>query len=878
MGIVYLADQQPIRRRVALKVLHPHLAADPAVKARFVNEAAAVCRLNHPSTITVYDFGEAGSGTLYIAMEYVEGRDLRQLVLEERRLPWRRAARVAAQIARSLGDAHAHGVVHRDLKPANVMVFDRGTERDLVKVLDFGVAKILEPEAGAETLTRSGMLLGTPQFLSPESIRGESVDHRADIYALGLILYEMLAARPPFDGKTLARLLTQHLLEEPPPPETVCPSLDAPAEFCALVLRMLAKDPAARPASMTDVARALDSMEEPVVVPPAPVARIVAPAHAEPVAPAVVPAAAEAPPQPGIPREDSPGVIAPAPAAAPTAPADRARPAVPAARAPARATLAPVAAPAPPPRATAAPVTQGVVERLFARMRANPDFPAVARVIGELNVIASSETSSAAQLASVILKDVALASKVLRLVNSSYHGPAAGQITTVSHAIVLLGFDAVRDAALNVLLMSRARGNPELAEIALGSLLRAAVARNLGARLSGPAAAERAYSCGLFCDLGRYLAAHYFPDEWGEAKHVAAAEQLTVETAVERVLGASLEMLGAAVARSWGFPDVVVESMEPLPSGRLARPRTTADQIRQAAGFASELVTLLSSAAPEDRERKLGSLVKRFGDNLPIDAKSVAPMVEQAVAAVDTMARASFVDVRGSAHVAAARAFAGHGSATPAAGAHPGPAPGGPPTPANGTADRTRILLRRLHEISAVLTRDFEIDDVVTMVVETAFTGFEFENVFYASIDPDARTATVTHALGARLAQAVGNERFFLDDVADASFGPAVAEVRDLVIADTREPNVAAGLPAWYEQYRASALALFPVVLDGVPHGIFYVDGPAVLEGTGTGASDHRLGYMSRLRNTVVLAIRKRGEADSRSAQTRASVAGGARG
>ncbi|MFN7953156.1 MAG: HDOD domain-containing protein [bacterium] len=897
MGVVYRAEQQPIARLVALKVLHPHLAPDPSLKARFENEAAAASRLNHPCTITLYDFGTTDSGTLYIAMEFVDGRDLRRVLREQGPLEWRRTARIVAQIARSLDDAHAHGVVHRDLKPANVMVFDRGPERDQVKVLDFGVAKVLELDGDAEPLTHSGALLGTPQFLAPESIRGEAVDHRVDIYALGVMLYEALVGRPPFDGKTIGRLLNQHLNEMPLRPSRAATSWDAPLALEALTVAMLAKDPDDRPPLMREIAERLETaVRGPTPAParsriasdaPASVsapAAITPPEIAAPVVSAVsavssaAPSLHELPTQPGslaralsvtAPARSAPraATLAVTPATPlPTASADE-----PALDGPALDAATPSSCTTPPPEiaseADAIPsrtaVTEsrpGALDELFARMRANPDFPALAQIIGEINVQASRDNTSASELASVILKDVALASKVLRLVNSTYHGPAAGTISTVSHAIMLLGFDAVRDAALTLLLVNRSRGDEagsDLSEIVLGALMRANVARGVAERIGGRALGERAYTCGLFSDLGRYLVAFYFPQEWAEAKRAAAERGSSPEDVAAQLLGAALPALGRAVAESWGFPSVVAESMDPLPAGAVARPRTTADQVRHAACFATELVSALTTSTAGDHDARVAALVGRFGGTLKVDARAVGSVLGGAVKLVEETARAARVAMPASSPVAAARTFLGaREPVEPQARAqHEAP------TPDPSASDRTRILLRRLHEITRLLAGEFQLADVVTIIVETAFTGFAFENVFFAAIDPERREATLTHALGERWPAAIGSVRFSIADPDGDLFARALRDGQDVVIGNSGAREIAAFLPTWYRPYRARAFALYPVIVEGTPRGLFYVDGRAVAEEAAGGAADNRLGYMNRLRNTAALGFRKQLEA-----------------
>jgi len=251
MGAVYRAEQISLKRKVAVKLLRPELSSEPGLVRRFNTEAELAAKLNHPNTVNIYDFGQDADGTLFIAMEYVEGSSLRAVLAAGGAMPPARALHIVAQIASSLADAHAYGIVHRDLKPDNVMLTDRGKQRDVVRVLDFGIAKLRDDGAGVEqAMTRAGDLVGTPQYMAPEQIRAEPVDGRTDVYAVGAMLYEMITGRLPFEGPTLMAILSKHLTEVPEPPSKRRPDLAIPPALDALVLETLAKDPARRTPSM----------------------------------------------------------------------------------------------------------------------------------------------------------------------------------------------------------------------------------------------------------------------------------------------------------------------------------------------------------------------------------------------------------------------------------------------------------------------------------------------------------------------------------------------------------------------------------------------------------------------------------------------------
>ena len=249
MGAVYLADQPTMGRRAVVKLLHPALSRDPQVAARFNLEARAAAALNHPHIVTVYNYGAFADGVLYLAMEHLDGRDLERAIEESGRMSPTRAVHVARQICDALGEAHARGVVHRDLKPSNVMLVTRGRDDEFVKVLDFGIAKVR-----GVALTATGMIFGTPEYMSPEQLRGGALDGRSDLYALGVVLFEMLSGRLPFacetpeqcDGGAPRGAATDG-------GEVGARRGDAARARGAGGARCLAKDPAARPATAEEL-------------------------------------------------------------------------------------------------------------------------------------------------------------------------------------------------------------------------------------------------------------------------------------------------------------------------------------------------------------------------------------------------------------------------------------------------------------------------------------------------------------------------------------------------------------------------------------------------------------------------------------------------
>ncbi|MEO7556853.1 MAG: Stk1 family PASTA domain-containing Ser/Thr kinase [Acidimicrobiales bacterium] len=245
MADVFLARDQLLDRPVAVKVLFPEFATDPSFVERFRREAQNAANLNHPNIVAVFDWGQE-KGTYFIVMEYVEGRSLAEILSAEGPLHPQRAAEVAADVAAALGFAHRNGVIHRDVKPGNVLVSPSGQ----VKVADFGIARALESGA-EENLTQAGSVMGTATYFSPEQAQGLVLDPRSDLYALGVVLYEMVTGRPPFTGDSPVAIAYKHVQEQPPRPRSVNP--DVPADLEAIIGKLLSKDRENRYASADDL-------------------------------------------------------------------------------------------------------------------------------------------------------------------------------------------------------------------------------------------------------------------------------------------------------------------------------------------------------------------------------------------------------------------------------------------------------------------------------------------------------------------------------------------------------------------------------------------------------------------------------------------------
>jgi serine/threonine protein kinase len=263
MGAVYLAMQRPLDRPVALKLLLRAHADDPLAARRFEKEARAVSRLTHPHVVTLYDFGSTESGELYIAMEYLQGNSLRDLIAAPPGfVPWDRALHIVRGVTAALVSAHAAGIIHRDLKPENVMLVERTGEVDFPIVLDFGLAKSMEPDVRGP-ITQRDIIPGTPAYMSPERANGIADDPRSDLYALGAMWFELLVGQPPFAGESSIKVILRHIHETPPAPSKANTRNAIPSAVDEVVLQLLEKHPDKRPKSASELLERLDALHRP---------------------------------------------------------------------------------------------------------------------------------------------------------------------------------------------------------------------------------------------------------------------------------------------------------------------------------------------------------------------------------------------------------------------------------------------------------------------------------------------------------------------------------------------------------------------------------------------------------------------------------------
>jgi eukaryotic-like serine/threonine-protein kinase len=812
MGVVYRGIQAGIQRPVALKVLHAHFARDATLLERFRNEAATASKLTHPNTVTIYDFGETADGAMYIAMEFVEGSDLASEVAAGP-LEWRRACRIAEQVCGSLEEAHGHGIVHRDLKPDNIMLGRRGTEGDIVKVLDFGIAK-MKAGQGQRQLTAAGEVFGTPEFMSPEQIRGDELGPGSDIYSLGVILFQMLAGELPFNAEQPMMTLVKHLTEPPPELAEIARDRSLPETLANVVMMCLAKRPESRPESMRELARILGAVAKPQrvirsipVEHPAPVKEVAPPPQKKEAAPQ---------PPPAQKKEDAPRKEPP-PDSSEKNPVRAETPAAPL-----------------PPGATQ---KERIVADLLARMKKKRDFPAVSQHISELNAKASGASTSARQLSNVILKDYSLTNKLLKLINSPYYGQVRGKITTVSHAVVLMGFESVRQAALGLLMFDHfaAQGGDDVVDLrnsVLGSLVSGLIAKGIAEKNPG-LNKEEAFVCALFRQLGRNLVVFYFPELFTEIKKRMKARGEDEDTAAEHVLGVTFEELAKALGEKWSLPSEILESMGAVPPGDLEAPRSKGEKLRNLSSMSNELARLAVSGATETREADLAALFKRYGRTAKLGDAQLKELVTGAIQEIENYTQALDLGARHTMFVRRIQAWNGDPVSMippPIVSELPEPV-ARTSVPAEQAAKeervaREKIMIAGVDEVAAAVSRHDDLNSIMMMVLETMYRGLALSRVLFCLNDVASGSMKARSGFGDGVEEMIRKFQFRIVKGRDV-FSTTMTQGRDLVIDFERTPAYASQLPAWYDGAASSrplAMLLYPILINSFPAGLFYGD------------------------------------------------------
>jgi len=527
----------------------------------------------------------------------------------------------------------------------------------------------------------------------------------------------------------------------------------------------------------------------------------------------------------------------------------------------------------------------GTLDVLLRRMRTESDFPALSEAIGDINRIASSDREGVNELSNNILKDFALTNKLLKLANAAFYNQVGGgSISTISRAVVILGFDAVRSIALSLILFDNLENKAhaqQLKEEFVKVLYAGMLAREMAGRAQ-VADVEEAFIGAMLHNLGRMLAMFYFPAETSVIRQRVEDEGLSDARASTDVLGVSFESLGIGIARSWGFPDPLVQSMKKLPGGKIRKGASGADRLRTLAGFSNELCELILDTADADRSKALAALTSRFGESVPVTAEQLTRLMEKSMQDIGQFARVVNVNLKYSDFARLASKWAGMAAAPAAADAvavaaqdeaavakmaldasvlhehtsvldsASGQADGASP---RTTEEIQSLLTAGLQDVSNSLIDDaVSVNDILRMILEAMYTGMGFAHVVLCIKDGRRNAMCGKFGFGDGVQDRIKAFDFPLSGQPDV-FLVALQNNADILITDIDDPKIATRIPAWYRQHvPARTFVLFPIIVKGKPIGLIYADRPQPGDIT---IPEKELSLLKSLRNQAVLAIRQ---------------------
>jgi len=531
---------------------------------------------------------------------------------------------------------------------------------------------------------------------------------------------------------------------------------------------------------------------------------------------------------------------------------------------------------------------QNALDILLRRMRAESDFPALSEAIGDINRIASSDREGVNQLSNHILKDFALTNKLLKLANVAFYNQVGGgSISTISRAVVILGFDAVRSIALSLILFDNLENKAHARQLK-EELVKVLYAGMLAREMAGRAQVndvEEAFIGAMLHKLGRMLAIFYFPGETTVIRQRVEAEGLSDARVSTEVLGVSFENLGIGIARSWGFPDQLVQSMKKLPDGKIRKSANNVERLCALAGFSNELCEVILDTPDADRSKALARLTARYGDTVPVTAEQLARVMEKSMRDIAQFARVVNVNLKHSDFARQASKWAGMAAApgaTPAQDANAGAQPGDvadamaaldanvlhehAPTIEPAIADVGGKLQRTPEEVQSILASGLQdvgnsliddavsINDILRMILETMYTGMGFEHVVLCIKDGRRNAMCGKFGFGDNVQNLVRTFDFSLAGQPDV-FLVALQNNADILISDIDDPKIATRIPAWYRRHVAArTFVLFPIIVKGRPVGLIYADRPRPGDIT---IPEKELSLLKSLRNQAVLAIRQ---------------------
>lgn len=501
--------------------------------------------------------------------------------------------------------------------------------------------------------------------------------------------------------------------------------------------------------------------------------------------------------------------------------------------------------------------SKGTLDFLLRRMRHKSDFPALSHTMTTINKIVSADNKGVASLSNVILKDFSLTNNLLKLVNTAFYGQFGGTISTISRAVVILGFDTIRNVAITLVLFEHLQNKGHAAQLKddiVASLFSGILARELVSK-TGIRDAEEGFICSMFHSLGRLLVTFYFPEEMAEISKTMEAGN-TETFASTKILGVSFEDLAIGVARSWHFPDKIVFSMRKITDDKVKKPYSEEEKLRMLSGLSNELCTIARSTDPAQKSEQLRALVQRYGQAVSVSEKQLSMVVEGSISELLKESGILNFDPQQSSFFAKVSSWNKPGAtkAQSPVDASALNVDSGPNKESSQPAPEV-VLSAGIQDITNTLVSEYKLNEILTIILETMYRGIGFTRVLLCVKDVRTNAMAARYGLGKDIDKILKTFNFPLNYTPDV-FHAAISQGVDIFIEDIDAENIKDRIPGWYRQLvPAQSFILFPVVIDKKTVGMFYGDKDTLSD---LSIQPKELSLLKTLRNQAVLAIRQK--------------------
>jgi eukaryotic-like serine/threonine-protein kinase len=767
-GIVYLAEDTQLGRKVAIKTLDKHRQDIEQLN----QEAKNVSKLTHAHIIPLYEIG-LHADMPFLVYQYYEGEQLKQRMQREGKLKQLDAVNIANQFLDGIGYAHKNNIIHRDLNPSNLLIDNEGN----IRVMDFGIS-IIEG-----TATSTSEVTGTANYLAPEQLTNSELSPAVDIFASGLILYEMLTGHQVYAANNTMAVMYKITNEVIPPPSKRNPEIDK--ELDSIVMKALEKEPSNRYSTSAEMQDALKKY---------------------------------------LKVDDGKNE-------------------------------------------STNNNTSSAVDFLLRRMKRKQDFPAISGHITEINQKTSgTNISSANELSNVILKDFALTTKLVRLVNSSFYGQFGGDIATVSRAVVILGYEHVRSAVLSIILFEHLQDDEqanELKNAAYTALMSGIIAREKAKQMKDidPDDVETAFVTAMFHLLGKLLSIYYFPEEFEAMKTLVSNKGVDEDQAMRSVLGVSYEELGRGIANEWQLPDIIGDSMIQMPEGTVPVAKSSKESMRHLACFSNELCAITSN--DENTGQAYEELAARYKDSLGISKDEISKLLESSIKEAEEFTRILNIDTnkvtvfnnlrknteqnhegdKWKTEVNDQKNSGQNGVSVETVKAEP----------RTQQQNQHDILVNGIAEITNSLLGEINLNDILTMILETIYRGMGFNRVLFAIHNPKSKKVSARFGLGKGIDEIIPNFHYEVND-SDDIFVSTIKKGKEFIVLDVNSNEYKDKVPVWLRKITMpTTVVLYPLIVNKRCLGLIYADN----DDTSTKISMEALGFFKTLRNQASLAIQQ---------------------